>query len=92
MKIKLELHTKNGALITTEPIEIESEVVPRVGEVIDLGDRSPTNTGNVTTFFVLEINHVHEDSGLVPHLTCRQWWKGDRLLELQQLGWLPPTQ
>ena len=85
MKVKLVLHSKNWAIFEGfDPLELNAESVPRVGEIIDLGTAI---NEEVTTFIVCDVTWENEKSNLVPVLKCHQWLNGDRRTELEDHGW-----
>ena len=88
MKLHLLVRTKSCAEIGR--IEIETNAVPRVGEIVNLESLASSDLalGSVTTFFVDEVEWKLEGRKLIPHLTCHEWFEGDRRLELQSNGWL----
>ena len=77
MDINLSLLTKNYSLI--KYLTLKSSFVPRVGEVICI---------EADEYFVLEVKYVLDDTNtLIPALRCREWFDGDRYLELSEQGW-----
>ncbi len=86
--IKANLHSKNMALIME--VSIDAAYVPRVGEVINFhGNPNISNDYKDTLdFFVYEVTYTTENNVLIPELNCRQWWHGDRRIELEEQGWL----
>jgi hypothetical protein len=86
MKITLTLYSKNWAIFEGfNPLELNAESVPRVGEIIDVGVELGQE---ITTFIVCDVKWENEDSNLVPVLKCHQWLKGDRQGELEEHGWV----
>lgn len=82
--IKIFPTTKNYALYADKELAIKSDFVPRVGEVItaDFG----LDTDQLFVFKIeYEIDATH---GLIPNLYCREWYEGDRKVELLDQGWL----
>ena len=89
MKIKLELWGKNWALLNRgEPYIIEAENVPRVGEIIDIGQDFEADWGSPSTFIVCDVIWENEENKLIPNLKCHRWFEGDRLTELEAHGWV----
>ncbi len=77
MDITFILQTKNYALIK-ETI-IKSSALPRIGEVIVLSEQE---------YFVYEVKYkLNDDNILTPHLWCREWFEGDRYVEMALQGW-----
>jgi hypothetical protein len=89
--IKLKLESQNGAVLDGSPFSIESSHVPRIGEIIALDAIPEIARFGVSEFFVTDVTYVFEGGGLVPYVTGEGWYKGNRLMQLQQLGWLPPS-
>lgn len=88
--IRLEFWTKNWALLKT--IEIKSQYVPRVGELIDAGLFLDIPENEVQNFFVTKVIYViNNNLKFFPVVTCRQWCQGSRQDELESRGWLPNT-
>lgn len=85
--IRIEFWTKNWALI--KDIEIESEYVPKVGELIDAGLLLDIPEGEVQNFFVTKVIYVINKEKMFPVVTCKQWLQGSRQEELESRGWLP---
>ena len=82
MEIVCKLQTKNYA--TLKDIVITSHTLPRVGEIIIIKDDEDKDE----EYFVYEVKYkLDKNNSLTPHLYCRQWYKGDRYLELAQQGW-----
>ena len=88
MKIRLNLNSKNWAVFEGSPFELDTESVPRVGEIVDVGTAFGLTERDVTTFIVLDLTWSNEDGTLIPTLNCHQWLDGDRKLELEESGWL----
>ena len=86
--VKLELWDKNWALLTDRPIELEAEHVPRVGEIIEIGNAVKLASGTPTTFIVVDAFWENVNGKLVPRLKCHRWLAGDRYLELEEHGWV----
>ncbi len=86
--IQIRLHKKNYAVIRED--EIESEYVPRVGEILELYDycQAFDPSLEITDFFIYEVKHKTIGKKLIPVIDCRQWLEGDRRTELKNLGWL----
>lgn len=86
--IKLDLYSKNWSRMTPEPLRLESFHIPRVGEIVDVGNLLGQTPDEVSTFIVLDVTWDYDDGSLTPTLKCLQWYKGDRKMELQSQGWL----
>jgi len=87
--IRIEFWTKNWALL--KDIEIESQYVPKVGELIDGGLLLEIPEGEPQNFFVTKVIYVIDKKKIMPVVTCRQWLQGSRQQELELRGWLPNT-
>ena len=87
--IRIEFYTKNCALLKS--IEIESQYVPKVGEIIDGGLLLELPEDEVQIFFVTKVIHVINKEKIFPVITCKQWLQGSRQEELESRGWLPNT-
>ena len=87
--IRIEFYTKNWALIKS--IEIESQYVPKVGELIDGGLLLELPEDDVQNFFVTKVIYVINKKKMFPVITCTQWLHGYRQEELECRGWLPNT-
>jgi hypothetical protein len=87
--IRIEFWTKNCALLKT--IEIESQYVPKAGELIDGGLLLELPEDEVQNFFVTKVIYVIDKKKIMPVVTCRQWLQGSRQWELESRGWLPNT-
>jgi len=86
-KISLQFLTKTGAYCRDAPKIIESDYVPRVGELIQ--DKHEFNEEPYNFIVLAVIHKVTEDGKLMPHITAQRHLYGDRLAELQRLGWIP---
>jgi hypothetical protein len=89
-KIHIEFIAKDLSL-ECDPIEIESDFVPQVGQLIDGGDYVKKPSGASPYYIVSSIVYELTKNGFVPHVTARSWYKGVRSELLQQRGWLPPA-
>jgi len=87
--IRIEFYTKNWALLKS--IEIESQYVPKAGELIDGGPLLEMPEDEVHNFFVTKVIYETTKTGIIPVVTCRQWLQGSRQEELESRGWLPNT-
>jgi|GEM_PF-3259032 len=87
--IRIEFYTKNWVLF--KDIEIESQYVPKVGELIDGGLLLDLPEDEVQNFFVTKVIYVINKEKMFPVITCRQWLNGSRQEELESRGWLPNT-
>ena len=83
-KFLLSKYTKNYSLYPNHPVEIESDFLPRIGEIIELD----VPLGSFDELFVFDIRYEMTGSSLTPHVHAREWHRGDRALELQERGWL----
>jgi hypothetical protein len=88
-KIYLQLETKNFSLHGNR-IEIESDIIPRVGEIIDAYEYLGGPKEEVRNYIVASVIYKLTNNGFVPYITARQWWKGYRHQLLQERGWLVP--
>ena len=84
-KIKIIPHAKNYTLFPDLIREINSDFVPRIGEISEFDE--PIQ--GVYELFVFDVTYCLENAALVPHVKARAWLQGDRVRELQELGWLP---
>lgn len=87
-KVKIQFVTKNHTLIG-EPVEIETDYVPRIGELLD--SEAVLRESN-TTFIVTSIINKVTPSGIIPFITAQNWYKGLRAELLEQYGWLPQSE
>ena len=80
--------TKNGALV--REVEVDSPVVPRVGEVVVSPQDAPSLQG-VSSLLVVDVQHHLDGDSLSTVVRCvaRGEPESMRLLELQEAGWLP---
>jgi len=81
MKANLVLTTKNYAII--KELEIDIEYLPRIGEIIQF----ETEFSDTDEFFIYDIIHKLTNK-LIPTIKAREWFNGDRYVELSQNGWL----
>jgi hypothetical protein len=70
-------------------VKLKTDYVPRVGELINTRGFFKHQLKQSDIFFETKVIYEATRTGLVPHVTCKQWWKGDRLFELQERRWLP---
>jgi len=82
MKSVIIFTTKNYAQIQT--LEIDIPYIPRIGEIIELEN----DFSEVDEFFIYDIRHKLSKT-LKPVIYAREWFNGDRYVELAQNGWLP---
>ncbi len=83
-KISIQYLSKTGAYIGN-PELVESDYVPRVGELI----RNPNVANNgVDNYFILSVINEVIDGALVPRVFASSWLKGRRDRELANFGWL----
>jgi hypothetical protein len=68
--IKLILKSKYNAVI--DEFAIDTDHVPRVGELLNMGGHPAFKGFDTATFTVLEVLHVYRDGKLFPEVTCRQ--------------------
>jgi hypothetical protein len=87
----VQFYSKNYSLYG-DRIEIETEVVPRVGELIDAHEFLQLSKDEVGDFMVLSVIYKLTPKGFVAYITARQWHKGFRWEVLQARGWLVPTE
>ncbi|MCL1137946.1 hypothetical protein [Shewanella pneumatophori] len=87
-KIRIQHFTKTNSLIG-DPVFIESEYVPRVGELLDSGHLYEQELNNI--FIVTGVVHRVTSEGLMPCITAKNWYKGLRAELLEEFGWLPQT-
>ncbi len=87
--VQLELYGKDEAtrLNRAEPVTLDAEHVPRIGEILDLSGAVTVAPGEPTTFIVTDALWLHRDGQLVPTLKCMQWHKGNRRRYLSDEGW-----
>lgn len=84
--IKITPLGKDGQLLAYEPtFETDSSFVPRVGELIAL-DRK---IDGFYELFVTDVTYELSNHSLTPHIKAKVWYRGDRLAELAERGWLP---
>lgn len=84
----IQLLAKNFSLLPR--IEIETAIVPRVGELIDARTYLKIPEGEVADFIVESVIYKLSSDGFIPYITARQWHKGYRDELLKQRGWLSP--
>jgi hypothetical protein len=87
--IRIEFFLKNWALLKT--VEIESQYVPKVGELIDGSGLLKLPEDEIQNFFVTKVIYEITKKEIIPVVTCRQWCHGSREDELKERGWLPNT-
>lgn len=85
--IRIEFFGKNWPL--SKRVDIESQYVPRVGELIYAGRLVELSDDEPHNFFVTKVIYEATDTGIIPVVTCQQWYKGSRQEELESRGWLP---
>lgn len=88
-KIYIQLESKNFALYG-DRIEIESDIIPRVGEIIDAAQYLEFRQDEVSRFMVSSLIYNLTKNGFVPYICAHQSHKGFRHKELQERGWLVP--
>ena len=87
--IRIDFFTKNWSLIKS--VEIESQYIPKVGELIDAGILLELPKDEVHNFFVSKVIYEIDKKKIIPIITCFQWLQGHRQMELEMRGWLPNT-
>lgn len=86
--VKIQFVSKNHALIG-DPIEIKTDYVPRVGELLDSEAVLPeSNVMFIVTSVINKVTH----GGIIPFITAQNWHKGLRAELLEQYGWLPQNE
>jgi hypothetical protein len=85
----VQLYTKNDVLLG-DRVEITTQVVPRVGELIDADEFLELSGKQVGDFIVMSVVYKLTGNGFVPYISARQWHKGFRFELLQERGWLIP--
>ncbi|MBK1829518.1 hypothetical protein JIN77_02175 [Verrucomicrobiaceae bacterium R5-34] len=85
----IQFYTKNHSLFG-DRIEIHTEAVPRVGEIIDAHEFLELSNDQVSDFMVLSVIYKLTKDGFSPYITARQWHKGLRHELLESRGWLSP--
>ena len=88
-KAYIQFLVKSGSLYG-ERIEIDTDLIPRVGELIDAHSYLNLERSEIGDFFVLSVIYKLTSEGFVAYITARQWLKGLRHQELQGRGWLTP--
>lgn len=89
MEIKLDLNDKNWAKFTGyDEYIIDAVAVPRVGEIIDLGEDFEKDWGHPSTFIVIDVVWKQLNGVLTPKLECHRWFEGNRQHELESRGWV----
>ena len=88
MKLTIEIHAKNMALIHT--CQIECDCVPRVGESLSLPADVVVSTQGLTSALVYEVEWDLKKQTLEAIVRC-QAWKDEPSLRVESLvahGWL----
>lgn len=88
-KAFIQFYTKNHSLFG-DRIEIATEMVPCVGELIDAREFLALPKEQVGDFIVYSVIYKLTATGFVAYITARQWQKGIRSMLLQERGWLAP--
>ena len=88
-KIFIQLISKSFDL-HGDRIEIESDIIPRVGEIIDAAEYCKVPLGEVGDYIVTSVIYKITKEGFVPYITAWQWYRGHREELLQARGWLIP--
>jgi len=90
MKIRIQLYSNSYSLLG-DPFSLETECVPRAGELVEAGDFLGLPIDEITTFMVFSVVYKLTKEGFIPHVKARSWYKGLRYELLQEKGWLVPT-
>ena len=90
-KAFIQFYSKSHSLFG-ERIEVDTEIIPRVGEIIDAHEYLKLNREIVGDFFVYSVIYKLTPQGFAAYITARQWHKGLRHEFLQERGWLLPNQ
>ena len=94
--VRLKLYSKNWSQFGDKPFKVESEYVPRAGEVIEAAGLLDMPSEEVTTFIVIEVTYEYTDGTLIPLVVAHQQIlqehgnRDARLMELRENGWLYP--
>jgi hypothetical protein len=88
-KAFIQLYSKNFSLFG-DRIEIDTEIVPRVGELIDAWEHLKLSKDEVGDFMVMSVIYKLTSKGFAAYITAHQWHKGLRFELLQERGWLMP--
>jgi hypothetical protein len=87
-KIRIELHAEDLSL-DRDPIEIESDVNPHAGELID-GDVYVKKPSGASPYYIVSsVIYELTEVGFILQVTAHTWYKGVRSELLQKRGWLP---
>jgi len=84
MKVIYEIYNHSGTMLET--FEIDSDIIPRVGEIVVLNEMD-----NTTEFIVTDILHHPKDNYI--SIKCESFYRqgGEtRYFYLLQEEWLPP--
>lgn len=68
--IQLIIKSRFNALL--DELRVETDHVPRVGELIDMAGHPEFKGCDTATFSVLEVVHAYRDGRLVTLVTCHQ--------------------
>lgn len=88
--ISIQLMTKNYAQITGNDLELESSIVPRCGEIINVYKyRERFGLEKDFDFMVYEVQYYPENGELHAIVKCRQWFPGNKIEEIfgEELWW-----
>lgn len=90
-KAFIKLYGKNSEVFGKR-VEIETGIVPRVGELIDAREYLKLPKNEVGDFIVMSVIYKLTAKGFVAYITARRWHKGIRSDLLQERGWLKPDE
>ena len=88
-KLNIQLLGKNGTLIG-EVITINSDYIPRAGEIIDSGFHSNLETNNF--YIITGVIHKLINNEFEAHIRAKEWYQGYRNDLLKDYGWLEGEQ
>lgn len=86
-KISISYIQKNGSTHIGKSKVVQSDHVPRVGELI----RDSEMVKRVDQAIVLSVVHEVVGDSLTVHIVAQEWNQGNRDNELANSGWLPKT-
>ncbi len=84
-KVYIRFLAKDSSL-DCAPIEIESDFIPRMGEMVNAGKYLKKTRGESPHYIVESVIYELTDDGFVPHVTGRTWNTGLRAKLLQERG------
>lgn len=88
--LSIQLIGKNGSTYVGDPYVIESDYVPRVGEIIDIeldGNRSSNSF-----YMIQSVVHKLKPDGLEVHIRARNSFRSLRHELLKDTGWTSDEQ